>query len=727
MKTIFLIFTSLSLTGFLYAQKPQLSVPHGFYSEPFSVEISLPESEEDLSNCDIRYTLDGSAPTPSSTQYSSPLSITGNTLLRAALVRSDTLVGSAMTATYLFMDDVLSAPDVPTGYPSTWGSYIQSSGTAKGDYGMDPDICNKAQYRPKVIEGLESLATLSIVTDRDHFFNHSRDSVAGGIYIYTGPPVGDKTGRDWVRPISIELFGDDEDLTADCAVKIHGGHSRLAEKTPKHSLRLMFKEKYGESKLKYKIFKQKGAKKFDQLILRCMFGNTWTHWTQEQRLRAQYERDMWARSTQRLMGHPSARGRYVHLYLNGMYWGIYCLTERINDYYCSSNFGGEKEQYDVIKVDEELGEKVVASEGTIDKWEEVVSLSKQASTSNAAYFKLLGCDEEGNPSSEIETLLDIDNFIDYMLINQYGGNDDWDKHNWLAFRNREDSTQGFKLLCWDTEIIFTTDDYNALGKDKDKCPSRILNNLIKNRNFLHRYIDRAYKHLEQPGGLLTPEGVIQTWDSLYQIIQQPLWAESARWGDYRRDVHKQCNNLFKPDGDFVTERNRLTNSYFPARSATVINQLKEKNWYTTLKAPRFIYNGELDQVPDTLHFGDELKMQKTYTIIYTVDGSAPISWATASNGKATDNAKTYSSGHNLLDDIDWAANKVTIRAINRQSSTYSPCIEWTFAIAHDTSISDIIQDRAEDKDTIFDLQGRRTSGQPAGFYIKGGKKMVVTR
>ena len=139
--------------------------------------------------------------------------------------------------------------------------------------------------------------------------------------------MGDKTGRDWVRPISVELFGQGLDATADCGVKIHGGHSRLAEKTPKHSLRLMFKEKYGaHGKLKADLFAQPGAHKFEQITLRCMFGNTWLHWLQDQRLRAQYTRDMWMRNTQRLMGHPSARGCYVHLYLND--WSAERLTLR---------------------------------------------------------------------------------------------------------------------------------------------------------------------------------------------------------------------------------------------------------------------------------------------------------------------------------------------------------------------------------------------------------------
>ena len=719
------LFSLLALSLPLFAQQPQVSHPHGYCSEAFMLELA--PGDDAPEGAAICYTLDGSAPTSSSLRYFAPLYVNHNTLLRAAYVCGDSLVGTTATATYLFMKDVLSAPDVPTGYPSTWGPYIQTSGTAKGDYGMDPEIAGNASLRPKVIEGLEALPTLSIVTDRDHFFSHDRDSVTGGIYIYTGPPVGDKTGRDWVRPVSVELFGCGEDMTVDCGIKIHGGHSRLSEKTPKHSFRLMFKSKYGPSKLKYPVFGEDGPDKYDQLTLRCMFGNTWTHWDQSQRQRAQYTRDMWARSTQHLMGHPAARGRYVNLFINGMYWGIYVATERVNDYYCSSNFGGKKENYDVIKVDEEQGEKVVAGEGTMDSWEALFAAVNEAATSNAAFFRLIGCDEEGQRVPGAAQLLDLDNFIDYMLINQYGGNDDWDKHNWLAFADRKDSTQGFRFLCWDTEIIFTSDSYNAFDRDNSRCPSRILTKLSQNPNFAHRYMDRAYRHLVAPDGLLTPQGVVRTWDSLYAIIEQPLWAECARWGDYRRDVHHQCNTLFRPDKDFQTERNRLLNSYFPNRSATVISQLKSKGLYSSVNAPRLKYNGTLDLVPDTLRQGDVLSLQYQNTILYTLDGSYPVVWTSAGRGQRTTSAQTFTMGRNLLDDIDWTADSFTLCAISRQgTSSYSPVVQWTFVLDHSTAIRDIAQDVPLTPD-CYDLQGRPVSsaGLSPGLYLSAGKKIVV--
>ena len=720
-----------------WAQQPEATMKHGFYEQPFQVSFTKVEGDTLYDKCEIRYTLDGSAPTPKSTRYVNALSISKNTLLRAAYVRADTLASPITTVTYLFMKDVLSAPDVPNGYPLEWGPYCQVWGSAKGDYGMDQELLAEPAFKNKVKEGLLALPTLSIVTDKNHFFNKTKDEETGGIYIYTGTPVGDGVGRDWVRPISVELFGgaENHDFTVDCGTKIHGGHSRLAEKSPKHSFRLMFAEKYGgPGKLKYKLFGNRGPKKYNQLVLRCMFGNTWTHWQEANRTKAQYQRDMWMRSAQEAMGHPSAKGMYVNLYLNGMYWGIYNIAERINDYYCSSNYGGEKEDYDVIKVDE--SHTIVPSDGDLEKWNKMESLVKSVgntnkTTSQQAYCKLIGCDKQGVRSSNEEVLLDIDNFIDYMLLNQYGGNDDWDHHNWLAFRNRMDSTQGFRFICWDTEIIFTTNDYNAVSRFNDKCPTYIFKTLMKHEQFKHRYYDRVYKYLVAEDGLLTPNRVVALWDSLYSIIEKPLYAESARWGDYRRDVHPyqtSSNKVYRPDVQYQTERNRLLTSYFPGRTSKVLEQIKAEKYYTDVTAPVLRLNGTPVVHTDTLRYGDALKFALVGEVYYTIDGEAPVSWLIATAGKLASTSKRFKSGDNVLDAVDWNQGELTVKAITRKDLQYGPMVEWHFVLDGTSALTELPADEQDSNSSTYDLMGRRLPDSqtlPSGLYLQGGKKVLV--
>jgi len=559
----------------LFAQQLTFSQPHGFYDQPFTLAI---ETENLPQGAAIRYTLDGSEPVTGSNLYTQPLTVRGTTILRAAAVADTGRVSDITTATYLFVEDILQQGNTPKGYPTTWGRYTTISGTAKADYEMDPEMTSDVTLRPKIAEGLRSLPVLSIVTDKNHLFSQENHPDRGGIYIFTGPPVGDNTGHGWTRPASVELFSgewrvkseerrewseDRRDFSTTCGLRLHGGHGRLAEKNPKHSFRLVFKDEYGPKTLKYPLFGEGEPDKFDQLVLRCHFGNSWQHWSDGNRQKAQYTRDVWARRMQRKMGRTSANALYVNLFLNGMYWGLYNIAERIDDQFGKDHIGGSKSDIDVVKIEEDGGNHHEASEGDLTAWNEMLQVVSQAA-SDTYYARL-------------DTLLDIDAFIDYMLINQYGGNTDWDHHNWYAIRRRGQDSEGFRFVCWDSEIIFESATENVLTThNRGGYPTGIFNNLMRNDRFALRYLRRA-RQLLSDDGLLGERSVKALWDSLYQTIRPALYAEAARWGDYRRDVHRwqSAGQLYTVDRHYMAERERLLNRYFPVRTQNTLRYIED--------------------------------------------------------------------------------------------------------------------------------------------------------
>jgi len=562
----FILLTALCAIALLALAQPQFSKPHGLY-EGTRMVVSITASDPEAS---IRYTTDGSEPTAQSTLYTKSLTLAKTTILRAVEVKGDTLCSPIATASYIFVKSVLSQPNNPDGYPTEWGEYTQIWGTAVADYEMDPEMTEDETLRPKIIEGLKQLPILSIVTDKDNLFSHENDEEHGGIYIFTGPPVGDHTGDGWTRPAIVELFGGSQqhDYSGGCGLRLHGGHGRLAEKNPKHSFRLVFKEKYGKKTMKYPLFGEDEPAKFDQLVLRCHFGNAWQHWGESNRQIAQYTRDVWARRMQRKMGHTAINALYVHLFLNGMYWGLYNIAERVDDQYGKDHLGGKKSDIDIIKIEEEGGNHIEASEGTLDAWNlmtETVAAIGHAPNDNDLY-------------EQLDTLLDIGNFIDYMLINQYAGNTDWDHHNWYAIRRHNNdsvASEGFRFLCWDSEIIFVNEGENVLRKNNgDESPTGIFQNLLRNEHFARRYLKRA-KEVLTDDGLLGEESVVAVWDSLYNNISMALYDEAARWGDYRRDVHQwqSRGELYTVDEHYMNERNRLLNDYFPVRTDLVLNSI----------------------------------------------------------------------------------------------------------------------------------------------------------
>ncbi|MBQ0046774.1 MAG: CotH kinase family protein [Prevotellaceae bacterium] len=587
----FLIFLFLMLVaGTLAAQDdtsaemPTFSKKHGLYKNAFALYIT-----PSVSGRTIYYTKDGSVPTRESKVYGKVLAVKGTCVLRAVEEIDDSTLSAVATASYIFPEDVIyqatsstGTPIIPEGYPKEWGENIDIKGYAPAFYAMDREIVDESKN--DVLAGFYDLPVVSIVTEKDYLFGKEYDEENGGIYIYTGAPIGSGAGRGWERQISLEVIGGDlkHDVTVDCGIKIHGGHSRVPEKNAKHALRLMFKSKYGPKKLYYPVFGDAGVEKYEDLILRTHHSNSWLHWDESNRQRAQYTRDLWARSVQERLGAPHSKGQMVHVFLNGLYWGMYTLTERITAEHCALHYGGKEKNYDVIKVDEMDGENVIADEGTLDAWNEMCRLLESVSSySNTAYYALQGLDRYGNKDESRTPLLDMDNFIDYMIINFYTGNSDWDHHNWFAFRDRESTEQGFRFICWDTELIFGSENDNITDKENSGKPTHFLRCLMRNKQFKNRFNHRAHVLLTNDG-ILTPDKAVEVWDSLYHIVEKAVYDESARWGTYRRDVQPYMSkgHRYRVDTYYMNERNRLLTKYFPKRTDIVLSQLKSLGWYS---------------------------------------------------------------------------------------------------------------------------------------------------
>jgi hypothetical protein len=345
----------------------------------------------------------------------------------------------------------------------------------------------------------------------------------------------------------------------------------VPEKNPKHSFRLVFREEYGPGKLLYPLFGDSTTTQFNSIVLRAGFNQSWLHWDTNQRDAAQYVNDSWAKDTWQKMGHTAAYNKFVHLYLNGLYWGLYNISERMDDDFMADHLGGQKEDWDVIKDYAEV------AEGNKDAWNTMMDLARDGLSDAESYYKIQGKNEFGQDDETLEAYLDIPNLIDYMILNFYAGNLDWDHHNWAAARNRLEPGKGFQFFPWDSERIFNGLNNNIVDENNEDKPSFLYSQLRKNPMFRIEFAQRA-NELLGPGGLLCPDSVKATWAKRSEEIELAVIAESARWGDYRRDKHRykiRPYELYTKNDHWDIEQDRLMNVYFPQRSQIVWEQLKE--------------------------------------------------------------------------------------------------------------------------------------------------------
>nr|HPR33956.1 CotH kinase family protein [Prolixibacteraceae bacterium] len=420
-------------------------------------------------------------------------------------------------------------------------------------------------------------------------------------------------------------YFDNESLSvqANCGIRLQGGHSRRPEKNPKHSFLLVFKSEYGPSKLDYSLFEGEAQPEYDKLILRAGFGNSWTHHSHDERQRAQYQRDIWTKDTQREMGHPASHSSYVHLYINGLYWGMYAPSERMDREFAAKYMGGNEEDYDVIK------DYADVADGTIDAWNKMIQMANAGLTSNEQYQKFQGNNPDGTPNPQYEAMADVVNLADYMLINFYGSNTDWDHHNWAAARNRVKPGKGFKFFCWDAEHMIKTLNGNELAENNSNCPSNIFQQLMKNETYKRLFADRVQKHCFN-GGALTPDASLARWLVRTSQIDKAVYAESARWGDYRRDVHPYQTggpfDLYTVEKYWLPQQSFMQNEYFPKRTDIFISQLRSAGMFPNVDAPVFFLNNK-QIIANTLFPGDKLTMTASEgTIYYTTNGTDPVNW-----------------------------------------------------------------------------------------------------
>ena len=447
------------------ATAPEPDVPGGFKSQNIRVSLASPTPD-----ARIHYTLDGSPPVPGvSPEYSQPLDLgptsgRGAVTLRAIAVSDGGPPSDVATHTYLFPEGILNQSSTPAGFPAAW---VDSRGrsTVTADYEMDPNVVEDPNYATMALEALTSIPTVSLVTDIAGLFDRRTG-------IYSNP---EQYGELWERPTSVEFLYPQEGrrVHLNAGLRIQGGTSRIPDKAHKHSLRLLFKSEYGASRLDGQFFPDSPVERFDTLVLDAGLNLVWIHPEEAQRNAGQYVRDQVVADWQNAMGHPAPHGRWFHVYLNGLYWGLFGVHERPDDQFAASYLGGAKEEWDIVK--NTTGFEVVA--GTRTEWDALLTRVAATGTDAASLANL-------------ETVLDLTAFADYLLLNFYAGNTDWPHHNWYAGRRRVPGAQ-WRFFSWDAEHVFKNLQDNRTTANEPATPGGIWNVLRRNPEFRQLFADRV--------------------------------------------------------------------------------------------------------------------------------------------------------------------------------------------------------------------------------------------
>lgn len=619
MVLFFIVLTQTSLAKI----DLDFSAKRGLYNNSFTLYISA-----DQPNTTIKYTTNGSIPSQNNgNTYNGGISITTSTVLRVLAFTSNDQ-SNVRTHSYIFYEDVPYQPNSKTGFPDS-------------GFAFDGSILNNSTYANQLKDALLQVGTISVVVDLNGFNSVYNDTLE--------------------KPASVEFIipSTGKHKQEDCGIERFGGSSFNSHK---RNFRLSFKSIYGAEKLSFPLFNENVVNTFDQLALRaghagCINneGNS-LHTGESNDIADQVVRDLQINMSENKVG---VAGNFMHLYINGIYWGVYNTTERPIDGWAEKYFGGEKEDYDVIK-------RKGALDGNINQWNTLVNF--------AAYNNLAN----SNNYQTIQNYINIENFIDYVLVSNYAPHSDNHASAKNSFANKNRTlNDGFRFWIWDTEPAL--DYYWTKGWAKDHIGTRpfdtIYTALLNNPDFVMQTADQMHCHCFNDGAL-TPNKVAETYMQNYNTTDIAMIAEAGRWASSSAYT------------GFVDAKNRIVNSYLPVRTNQTVNNYKNTGLYPSLAAVDFsqyggaLANGAFISLNNTNGFG---------SIRYTIDRSDPR----AIGGGLAATAQTYNGNISLPNGVH------VINARVKQSNEWSAKCPRKFYVGQDYTGLVINEIHYNPADSIF--------------------------
>lgn len=596
--------------------------PHGYKTAAFDLTMACP----DLPDAPIHYTTDGTVPTAASARYTAPLRMTSTTVVRAVAVNPASVLQRESVATYIFLDDVLAeAPSTDSpggGFPADKAVNNQAM-----KYGLRTDLLADATARTRILRGFtNTIATVSLVIDPANLFDATT-----GIYVNVT-----QRGTEWERYGMVEqidpVHGATNEFSAPMGLRIRGAASRQAG-YPKHSFRVFFRGEYGRKTLHFPFFGDEGTTSFRRMDLRCSQNYSWANAPTESWgwMRDAFVTETWERDAQRDLGQPYTRSRYVNLFINGRYWGLYQTQERADEHFAESYLGGDSDAYDVYNVND-------LNAGTDDGRRALYEMATAGFVDDADYLRAQGLNPDRTRNPDYPVYVDVTNLIVRTLIGHYAADGDspcsiWSQrpNNGFSLRDRTGNSTGFKWFCHDGEhglgmgaryaetkvnldATATGDPvtwglYSGLGNFN----SHWLNyQLMSNAEYRIAWADLVHRHLFGNGALGTAANLARFRARMAEI-DDAIVCEAARWGRNGQTWATWTNACEYIISNFIEQR------FEP-----LIAHYRSAGWYPSVDAPEATHAEDGSTVTLSMP-------TNAAAVYYTTDGSDPRLWGGGTN------------------------------------------------------------------------------------------------
>ncbi len=435
----------------------EFSVEGGFYPDEVVVELFSP-------GADIFYTIDGNTPGRSSQRYRRPLRLEEATVLQAIAYHKDGRQSLPVGHTYFIREPQTSFPIVSIG------------------------IAPATLFHPR--SGLFMLGSQAVDT------------------------LWKKPGANfWSRsefPASVEIFEPDGRCVYrhQSGFRLFGGMSRLF---PQKSMAIVARKRYGEKRIRHEVFGKQGLDKFKFLVLRNSgsdFGKT-------------HFRDALMTSLVDDWDIDKQDYRPSHVYINGRYWGIYNIREKVNRFFIA----GKHKQVDDDSIDL-IEHRYTRKKGSLQHYLRLLKFLEDHSLAAPANY------------AYVQSQMEVQNFMDYQIAQIYFDNQDAGGN--IKFWRPRKPDGRWRWILYDTDWGFGLHSRYAYRNNSLAFHTRpdgpswpnppwstfLLRKLLENEEFRRGFVNRFAGHLNVS---FSEQRVLNLVDSMYQLLLPEMPRHLERW------------------------------------------------------------------------------------------------------------------------------------------------------------------------------------------------------
>lgn len=606
--------TSTTYSG-IWEDTVSFSLPAGFYTTGQSTGCTCGSG---LST--VRYTTDGSKPNSSSTAMGGSISIPSTRVIRAGCFRS---------------------------------GYITKN--------------SKIETNSYFIVDNHDLPVVSISVLDDDFFDYNTGIYELGPNANAAEPnYGANFWEDWEREIHIEYFdeSDVQDFEQDCGVKIFGGWSRAQDMK---SLRLIARDQYGKDHFDYTFSDKPNVKEHDQLVLRNS-GNDFR--TTQFRDGLNHTLQVGNDNMDIMAYQPTV------VYINGQYWGIHNLRERVNPEYVEANHGVDHKDVNFMEFDD------IVKQGSGDSFFTLTNFVENNDMTIQSNY------------DQVKDMLDIENFVDYFAIQTYHQNGDW-PHNNIRYWSSPETGNKWRYIYFDTDFGLNMwgnfpaydDELDRVIDAIDNPHSIMLKKLLTNEEFKCYFVNR---YADLMNTTLLPSNYKGTCDALAAKIASeisdfhdrwPGWPDASMWPgnvdhikDYMDDRPSYARDHIEGQFGSVTNQHTVTLDVNPPGAGVVK--------ISTVVPDTYPWSGVYFQgcpVVITAYPNEGYEFAN-----WSVTG-ASISTGNISNSVSLTQNASFTANFNVTSNIPL----ITINEINYNSSAAYEADDWIELYNHGTASADL--------------------------------------